>query len=175
VDKAGNVYAFAAGHIRAGGRPVNGMYLSSSTDHGESWSNILKINRGSGATAFPTVVGGKDGVVDFAWIEAQTQDTEDPDAVWKLHFAQSRNAHSARPTFKEVTGPVVHRGALDRALLDFMDMALDSFGYAHLVVGSDAGGPLHVLWWRQDAGPSAYSNACTGAKGCVFTRPKPRP
>jgi hypothetical protein len=174
LDKAGNIYAFAAGHVPGPGGQQNGMFMSYSTDHGQSWSRIIKINKGHGATAFPAVVGGKGGVADFAWIEAQTNDREDPGAVWKIHFAQSRNAHSARPTFTEVTGPVVHKGALDRALLDFMDMALDSFGYAHMVTGSSIGG-LHVLWWRQDSGPSAYSNACTSSRGCVYSRPQPRP
>jgi hypothetical protein len=145
--------------------------MASSTDHGATWSKTVKVNRGTGDTAFPTLVAGKSGVVDFAWIETPAADG--PTAQWSVHFAQTRNAYAATPKFREVAGPLLHSGALERSLLDFMDMQLDSFGYAHMVVATTASGGLHTLWWRQDAGPSATSESCKPK--CVYKRPGPKP
>lgn len=186
VDLAGNVYAAATG--RLGG--TNGIFLASSTDRGDTWAGPVKANAGENAATFPTVVGGSGGVVDLAWIESDT--TTDPDdvaGVWRVRFAQSRNATDAAPTFTEVAGPVIHRGAVclrgllcitggDRSLLDFMDMDLDAFGYAHMAVASNlwidgTKTGTHILYWRQDAGPSATSEPCVPA--CVGVRPGPRP
>jgi hypothetical protein len=55
-----------------------------------------------------------------------------------------------------------------------MEIALDSFGYAHVAVpAGDQGGAIRDIWWRQDAGPSATSQRCDG--GCAKKRPGPRP
>src|SRR5205085_2390439 len=100
---------------------------------------------------------------------------------------QSLNAHDATPTFTESTGPVVHHGQVcvlgilcgtgDRSLLDFMGLAVDSFGYAHMAVGDNYGGKKGILYWRQDAGPSVFSDPCPVNPGpdCVTARPGPRP
>ncbi|MFN2613815.1 MAG: hypothetical protein ABR552_03230, partial [Actinomycetota bacterium] len=197
VDKAGNVYVVAAGSILDGnGGSTNGLFVTTSTDHGSTWSPVTKVNTGAGAVVFPTVIAGDAGIADFSWIQADHDRTDDTSNVWTAHFAQSRDILSAAPTFTQVDGPVVHRGDVctkgilctaggDRSLLDFMDMALDSFGYAHIAVfstepGTDCTGLQcpsdqvpgpHVLYWRQDAGAPAYA----GPSGVVTVRPGPRP
>ncbi|HEV7886130.1 MAG TPA: sialidase family protein [Acidimicrobiales bacterium] len=182
VDRAGNVYVAAAGAMRnADGTFTNGLFLSMSRDRGATWSPVRKVNAGPGAVVFPTMVAGSRGVLDVAWLESSSPDQTAGDAVWTVHFAQSRNAASAveAPTFIEVAGPAVRHGAVctlglncsgNRDLGDFMEIDLDSFGYAHVATASTEGG-RHVLWWRQDAGPSALSEAC--APSCVAGRPKP--
>ncbi len=182
-DRAGNLYVMAArGGKDAAGNPTNGVYYAWSGDKGTTWSPMIRANTGSGAVVFPTMVGGKGGVVDFAWLESSALDQGDQ-GTWTLHFAQSRNATSAKPTFTQVTGPAVRTGAVcttgitctgNRELADFMEIALDSFGYAHVAApATDAGNHVYDIYWRQDAGPSATSDACQPS--CVKTRPGPRP
>lgn len=178
LDKAGNLYATVAG--RVGG--ANGIYTVVSSDHGVTWSAPIKVNAGTGAVVFPTVAGGADGIADFSWVESTAADPDDTTGVWSLHFAQSRNPLSPSPTFTEVSrdkkihdGDVCTRGigclaGGDRTLLDFMDLQIDSFGYAHMVVFSTADGG-RTVYWRQDAGPSALSEP----DGTVTVRPGPRP
>jgi hypothetical protein len=157
-DRAGNLYAMGGlGGTGATGSPTNGMYYSVSTDKGQTWSPMRKIN------AAP--------------------DQGDRHGTWTIHFAQSRNATSAKPTFTEVKGPAVRTGAVctlgilcdgNRALADFMEIALDSFGYAHVAApATDAADQVYDVYWRQDAGPSATTDPCQPA--CVKKRPGPRP
>ena len=191
VDRAGNVYVAAAGSVlNADGSVTNAMFVASSTDHGATWAAPTKINRGNGAVVFPTIVAGNDGIVDAAWLESSNPDqTQAGD--WTVHFAQSRNAHDAAPAYTGVAGPVVRQGIIctlgincsgNREMGDFMEIALDSFGYAHIAAPSTEDSPDHssstnqkVVWWRQDAGPSATSAPCRKAKqpDCVTTRPHP--
>ena len=191
VDRAGNVYVAAAGSVEnADGSVTNAMFVASSTDHGATFSAPTKINAGDGAVVFPTIVAGNDGIVDAAWLESSNPD-QTKAGDWTVHFAQSRNAHDAAPAYTEVTGPVVRQGIIctlgiscsgNREMGDFMEIALDSFGYAHIAAPSTEDSPDHssstngkVVWWRQDAGPSATSAPCRKAKqaDCVTTRPHP--
>src|SRR6266511_3663391 len=111
-DRAGNLYVMAArGGKDAAGNPTNGVYYAWSADKGKTWSPMIRANTGSGAVVFPTMGGGKGGVVDFAWLESAALDQRDQ-GTWTLHFAQSRNATSAKPTFTQVTGPAVRTGAV---------------------------------------------------------------
>jgi hypothetical protein len=185
VDQGGNVYVGAAGHIaNADGTSANGMFMAVSKNHGSSWSKPIHVGADTtGSGVFPTVKGGLPGVVDITWIQDTKSDFSDPSSVWSVHFAQTRNATSATPTFTEVTGPIVRHGAVcvlgivcsgNRNLLDFMSLSLDPFGYAHIAVASTEGsstGSPHVLYWRQDAGPSATTLPCSPT--CVTTRPRP--
>jgi hypothetical protein len=181
-DKAGNLYAMAAlGGQDADGKPTNGMYYSWSADKGATWSPMIKINAGDGAIVFPTGAGGTDGVVDFAWLESTAQDQGD-NGTWSVHFAQVRHADSESPRTRERTGPAVRTGAVctlgilcdgNRELGDFMELALDPFGYAHIAApGTDDQGHVYDLWWRQNQGPSATSAPCKPV--CVTERPGPQ-
>jgi hypothetical protein len=182
-DQAGNLYVMAGlGGQDAAGAPTNGMYYAVSTDKGQTWSAMTKINAGAGAVVFPTMVGGQSGVVDFAWLESTGLD-QSAQGTWTVHFAQSRNALAATPKFTEVTGPVVRTGGVctlgilcngDRELGDFMEIALDSFGYAHIAApATDVADNGYDVYWRQDAGPSATSDPCQST--CVRKRPGPQP
>lgn len=183
-DRAGNLYVMGGlGGTDAAGHHTNGMYYAVSSDKGQTWSPMHKINAGSGAVVFPTMVGGKGGVVDFAWLESTAQDQVDDTGTWYVHFGQTRNALASAPKFTEVKGPAVRHGGVctlgiqcngDRELADFMEIALDSFGYAHIAApATDAKDQNYDVYWRQDAGPSATSDPCKPT--CVKQRPGPRP
>ena len=125
------------------------------------------------------------GGQDAAWLESSAADQSDTSAMWSVHFGQVRNATTSSPFSTEVSGPTVRTGAIctlgivcpddgSRNLGDFMEIALDSFGYAHVAVpAGDQGGAIRDIWWRQDAGPSATTLPCAG--GCTKTRPGPTP
>jgi hypothetical protein len=183
-DKASNLYVMGGlGGTDAAGNHVNGMYYAVSTDRGMTWSPMHKLNKGTGAVVFPTMIGGAGGIVDFAWLESSSLDQADARGMWTVHFAQSRNATSAKPTFTEVKGPAVRTGGVctlgivcsgDRELADFMEIALDSFGYAHIAApATDANDQNYDVYWRQDAGPSTTTLPCKPT--CVKKRPGPRP
>ena len=158
------------------------MYYAWSADEGATWSPMVKVNLGNGAVVFPTGAAGSEGVVDFAWLQSTAPDQGDR-GTWTVRFAQVRNADSRAPSITRVTGSAVRNGAVctlgilcngDRELGDFMELAVDSFGYAHVAApGTDARDHVYDLWWRQDAGPSATSSPCDPT--CVTRRPKPRP
>jgi hypothetical protein len=185
-DRAGNLYVMAAlGGQDASGKPTNGVYYAVSKNKGATWSPMIKVNKGSGAVVFPTMVGGKGGVADFAWLESSAADQSTTTGTWTVHFAQTRTATAFTPTFTEVVGPQVRTGAVctlgivcpddgSRNLGDFFEIALDSFGYAQIAVpAGDQGKAISDIWWRQDAGPSATSEPCQPS--CVRKRPGPRP
>jgi hypothetical protein len=183
-DRAGNLYVMAGlGGTDAAGKHVNGMYFAVSKNKGLTWSKMRKVNAGQGAVVFPTMVGGSAGIVDFAWLESSSLDQGDKNGTWRVRFAQTRNATSSSPTFTEVRGPTVRTGGVctlgivcsgDRELADFMEIALDSFGYAHIAApATDAADHNYDVYWRQDAGPSATTLPCKPT--CLTTRPGPRP
>ena len=158
------------------------MY-SVSTDDGATWSPMHRVNTGTGATVFPTAIGGTGGVLDVAWIQSTSPDQTNENADWSLRFAQVRDADTDHPVPTEAKGPVIRHGIVctlgilcngGRDLGDFMEVALDSFGYAHAAVTSTQGA-RHTMYWRQDAGPSALSGACTDTKtGCTAVTVRPR-
>jgi hypothetical protein len=171
VDRAGNVYVTAAGSLKnADGSFTNGIFVSSSRDHGQTWSPKVKVNTGPGAIVFPTIVAGAPGVLDVAWIQSSDADQTKP-GDWTVHFAQSRDAVASRPSYTEVQGPLIRHGIVctlgincngNRELGDFIEIALDSRGFAHVAVTSTIKSPngsstanRETVWWRQDAGPSA--------------------
>ena len=69
--------------------------------------------------------------------------------AWKVHLAQSTNALSSKPTFQQViANPTATHygeictnglvcGASDRSLLDFISVAVDCNGFAHIAYGGN--------------------------------------
>ena len=185
-DNAGNLYAIASmGGKDDAGRPTNGIMYAVSTDLGATWGTPVNVETGRGAVVFPSAVGGAAGVIDLTWIQSTATDQADASGVWSTRFVQVRAANTARPSRSAVvSGPVVRHGAVctagincsgNRNLLDFAELTLDPFGYAHMAVASTEPAPgegaEHVVWWRQDAGPSALFAPCE--RSCVYTRPGP--
>jgi hypothetical protein len=183
----GNLYALGAladtASSTADHAAAAGIVYSVSTDDGATWSDMHRVNAGTGATVFPTAVGGSGGVLDVAWIESTKSDQLDENADWSVRFAQVRDADTDNPVSTEVKGPIVRHGVVctlgilchgGRDLGDFMEVALDSFGYAHAAVTSTQGA-THITYWRQDAGPSAYTEPCSGKKAAQCTPVTVRP
>lgn len=105
VDAAGNAYAVWVGED-------GGVYLTSTTDEGASWSKPKRVSPpGVNATIFPTVAAGEAGrvVVGYlgtradasGWPTRSGQDAA-PTARWHLYLSFADDAAAETPTFVSI-------------------------------------------------------------------------
>jgi len=129
VDAAGTVYAaWSTG---------SQIELSSSRDHGVSWSLPISVDAGAAGlphgNILPWIAAGAAGHVALAWYSAATANGVSPTAAWRVAFAES---YDGGTTFAHTFATdVVHRGPLcahgdacsytERQLLDLLGLALD--------------------------------------------------
>ncbi|MDD5542571.1 MAG: PPC domain-containing protein, partial [Acidobacteriia bacterium] len=174
------------------------VYLSYSLDHGRTWSNKIQVNNpnfvvndrfGNPQTVktniFPWMEAGSAGRVDIVWF-GTTESTNDDNADWNVFFAQSLNANTSSPTFRQVKASdhFIHAGNIseggltgtaNRNLADYFQVALDPQGGAFISFSddhNDFSGNVYVT--RQLSGPSAFSAA--NGNGTVATvKPAPIP
>lgn len=137
VDDAGNVYVVWQGEDGL-------VYLSASTDRGDSWSKPARATPPSvGGTAFPDLVAGTEGRIAIGYLGAEADATDwddnDPsyapdDTVWHAYLTYVEDARQEDPTFvtEQITteedpvqrGCIWHHGGTNpcRNLRDFQDM-----------------------------------------------------
>lgn len=122
----------------------------------------FQVNRPGGTNYFPTIAAGKPGQIDVAWLDTTTvvpataygkpTPGADSDASWYLFVAQSKNLLSGTPTFSSIraTPTPMHVGDIctlglfcaavpnsNRNILDFIDVAVDANGFAHVAYTDD--------------------------------------
>jgi len=177
IDKAGNLYVLftsdrgSAGHFHT--------YYVVSRDHAAHWSKPVKIDDAplaKGAQVFVTGAAGAPGVLDVAWYGTDNGTSPaDTKSVWRVHFAQVRNALSSRPSITRAIvsqnpnhkGDICLNGILcelggDRSLADFFEIAIGPDGMAQIAyadngtVYDEDGKKGHVIWAKQMGGRSAY-------------------
>ncbi|HUR26028.1 MAG TPA: sialidase family protein [Candidatus Thermoplasmatota archaeon] len=153
VDTEGNVYlAFPGGDNR--------LWLSTSSDHGQSWSPAVLMTSQLGTVTMPAVVAGSPGRIAVAYYgvgdprtseldkhpgELAVPDHVNDTAHWSLFVTFSLDALSPNPTFHtiQVTGddPIQVGGistnsgdseGAERNLLDFIDAVIDAEGRIHV-------------------------------------------
>jgi hypothetical protein len=176
IDSAGNYYALYDGTSDdrdAAAHPYR-VYLKVSKNHGHSWSTPIRVDHdanGAGTHVFAHMAVTKPGNVDVVWYGSSR--TGEPNGVcgsfgnqfpckngfppyndgnapaWYVYMAQSVNALSATPTFRQVKAnpAAVHYGRIctnglvcgssDRSLLDFISVAVDCKGLAHIAYGAN--------------------------------------
>ena len=174
------------------------VYLSHSTDSGQSWATKVQVNDpgftvtdrlGSPQTVktnlFPWCAAGSAGRVDVVWY-GTTEATNNDNADWNVFFAQSVNATDTSPTFRQVKASdhFIHAGnvseggltgAANRNLLDYFQVALDPQGAAFVAFTDDHNDfDGHTYVTRQLDGPSAFANA-NGNGMVVPVAPSPPP
>jgi hypothetical protein len=124
------------------------IYLVHSTDKGATWSAPVQVNDPSNTNMatnlFPWLeTGSKPGSVGIAWY-GTSDATNNDNANWQVFYAQTFNATSDTPAFREVTasdhfihGSNISEGGLtgsaNRNLLDYFQVSFDPNGAA--VVG----------------------------------------
>ena len=151
------------------------VFLKSSKDKGASWSAPVRVNPPAGPHAtkvnlFPWMeTGPTPGSVGVVWY-GTTHDANNDDAKWKVYYALSYNADTAKPAFNvaEVTEPkhVIHGSNIslngldptapaNRNLIDYFQVSFDPQGAAVIAYTDDHNdfdGNTYVA--RQIAGPS---------------------
>jgi len=129
------------------------VWLSSSTDHGVTWSKPVQISPKGVPAIFPWAVAGAPGRLAVAWYEGTTPTPSDrAPNVWHVAVAESTTADKDAPKFGEGfvssdpnhVGPICTEGGLctltgnDRSLLDFFEIRLLPDGSPVLAFVGDA-------------------------------------
>ncbi|MHB2023307.1 MAG: hypothetical protein ACYCO3_08260, partial [Mycobacteriales bacterium] len=117
VDQAGNVYAAWSND--------NNVYVSYSTDHGQTWSAPVKVNTGTATTAiYPWLSAGQAGKVDLVYYATPaaanyqtcaTTSSTDPCQTepWYVFFAQNPSVLTGGAwSQQQVTSQAVHYGGV---------------------------------------------------------------
>ena len=155
TDRAGNVYVVWV-DIRN-----NNVYLSSSTNAGDTWSAPLQVNGDPANTnVMPWAIAGKAGIIDIVFYGTSARG--DPNsfpswknnrqasngAKWFTYFVQVQGATTGSPTIYQVQasehptdyGQLCTQGLNcdisggDRTLADFFSVAVDARGAAHIII-----------------------------------------
>jgi hypothetical protein len=107
IDKAGNLYiVFSDSHA---------AFLTSSVDHGTTWTAPVRVSNGSTTKSVigPWITAGDAGKVNITWWGTSAASNNDTTAQWKVFFAQSLNALDKVPTFAQATATgIMHQGAI---------------------------------------------------------------
>jgi hypothetical protein len=163
VDDAGNLYMVFSDD--------RNVYMTSSTDHGTTWTTPVRVNRGGGASnscIFPQIAAGSPGHVVISFYGTSATSPHEATAVWAVYAARSQNALVQAPDFQEVkvndkpfhTGAVCEDGlncSSGRELCDNFDLDVDpvdgSTGLAYGVFGVSGS-----FIARQVSGISAFAS-----------------
>ncbi|GAC1409700.1 MAG: hypothetical protein NVSMB57_02590 [Actinomycetota bacterium] len=145
-----------------------------SKDQGATWSGPLLVDqlKDHHSNVFAAVAAGDAGRVDIAWYTSRATSFLDSTASWTVALAQSTNALSAKPTFKQtrVSPRVMHIGGIcqaglgctatgvNRNLADFLGIDIGPDGRANVVWADDVSGETRVAYGRQTGGPSAQAS-----------------
>jgi hypothetical protein len=178
TDPNGVAHLFFVTKVADDGTPNGTVYvcysndhnilLQHSTDKGATWSDPVRVNNvGTNSNVFPWLeTGPTPGSVGIVWYGAPNDN--DDTAEWKVYYAQSFNASSLHPTFRnvEVTEAqhVIHAaniseggltGANNRNLIDYFQVSFDPQGAAVIAYTDDHNDyDGHVYVARQISGPS---------------------
>lgn len=175
VDAAGNVYALWS--------DTAAVWLSRSSDGGETWLAPVRVSAEPvRAAVLPAAIGGRDGTLDIGFIGTETASVDDEAAVWNVYFVQTLNALDPEPAFTQVVASdqPVHVGSVclrglscnlpapagqpgDRALAEILTVELDTDGMAILAAPYDfrdgrAQGDTQSLLIKQAAGERAFDS-----------------
>ena len=166
VDHGGNAYAAFSTQLT--GQNM-GVYLTTSTDRGTTWSAAQRVNPTDQSAVFPAIAAGDNGRVDLIWIGTSGTNVSDPTNQWNIFFGQSRNAdkNGARWSTGQISTQVMHRGDIcnrglncnifggNRDLADFISVTVDADGNANAVWTDDASqSPKAIMFAKQIAGPT---------------------
>jgi hypothetical protein len=178
TDPNGVAHLFFVTKVADDGTPNGTVYvcysndkdilLKHSTDQGATWSLPVRVNNvGTNSNVFPWMETGPiPGSVGIVWFG--TPGANDDNAEWKVYYAQSFDATSNTPTFRnvEVTEPehIIHAaniseggltGANNRNLIDYFQVSFDPQGAAVIAYTDDHNDyDGHTYVARQLTGPS---------------------
>lgn len=144
------------------------IFLAHSTDKGSTWSQPVRVSDGpeTRTSLFPWIeTGPTPGSVGVVWY-GTSEATNNDNADWQVFYAQSFNASSATPTFRQVVAGdhIIHGsniseggtlGTANRNLLDYFQVSFDPTGAAVIAYTDDHNDfDGHTFVTRQIGGPS---------------------
>jgi flagellar hook capping protein FlgD len=179
VGDDGTVYAVWSDQVS--------IYLSHSTDGGINWAQKVRVNDDVlyKTNLMPWLEAGSDGRVCVVWY-GSTAPANGNDADWNVLYAQTLDAESNTPTFRQqvISDHLIHGsnvsllglgGNANRNLIDLFQVALDPQGAAVVAFTDDHNDfDGHTYVTRQLDGPSLYASANgNGTVDAMYPPPLP--
>lgn len=163
ADGAGNLYAIGAGFVNSPTpfSPTTNVYVSSSSDQGQTWKGPTLVGATNAAHMLPAAVGGPAaGQLALGYFQTTNGKTDPNDlgGKWTYTTAETNNALAAQPSFSfsDVNpgftyhnGQICNAGILcgatpngpsDRSLLDFTSATVDPAGCPLFTFAGNPGG-----------------------------------
>ena len=136
----------ANGNLYATWSDAHNVFISSSTDHGQTWSAPQTVNTGAAVTAVFPAIAARNGTVDLSYYGTTAGSKDDSSAVWNTYMAQSVSGGAF--TQVQVTTHPNHVGQIctqgiacqpgTRNLLDLFEVAIDpATGRAAIIYTDD--------------------------------------
>jgi hypothetical protein len=183
VDDAGNVYVAFVFRDISQQSPEYDVYVTESTDGGDTWGAKRKVNVDTGTHYFPWIAAGAAGAIDVVFYDTPTiagvgvgnKPAAAPhDAVWSVQLAQSFD-HGQTFTQSQVSDAPIYFGDIcttgifcgNGSIFGWGDdrILLDDFGVA---IGPDGG--ARVAWTdARDSHTGQCTPAGTAAVSCQTT------
>jgi len=152
------------------------ILYSFSTDHGDTWTPgaVVEDPDSTLTNVFAWLEAGSAGRLDVVWFGTKSQNISA--AEWDVYFAQSLNANSATPVFRQqrISDHRIHgsnisegglTGAANRNLGDYFQIAYDTDGGAVVSFADDHNdydGNTYVTHQLEGPGLLAAANGGTG-------------
>ncbi len=80
------------GVLYAGWSDAHNVFLSKSTDQGQTWSTPITLNVSPAKTAVFPWISARGGTIDYVYYATKSSSKDDPSAVWNVYMAQSKNS-----------------------------------------------------------------------------------
>ena len=154
------------------------IFLAHSSDKGVTWSQPVRVSDGpeTRTALLPWLeTGSTPGSVGIVWF-GSSEATDNDAANWQLFYAQSLNASSDVPTFRQVTASdhFIHAGNIseggtlgnaNRNLLDYFQVSFDPTGAAVIAYTDDHNDvDGHTFVTRQISGPGINGGSIPASK-----------
>ena len=174
VDTAGNLYVTFS--------DTTAIYMMTSTDRGDTWSNVKRVSpttgsEGTGTIIMPWVIAGDPGRADIVWYRGSIAgNSSSNDNRWDIYMAQTLNAFASSPTFTytKVNETNIHFGQiclaglncdisvpmLDRSFLEFPSITIDDRGAAMITFNDNT----------NQSAVTAANPTVTGAPYVMFSK-----
>ncbi|OLB69188.1 hypothetical protein AUI06_09405 [archaeon 13_2_20CM_2_52_21] len=78
-----------SGNLYAGWSDAHNVFLSKSTDQGQTWTSPIIVNVAPAVTAVFPWIAARGGTVDYVYYGTSASSKDDPSAVWNVYIARS--------------------------------------------------------------------------------------
>jgi hypothetical protein len=134
------------GTLYAGWSNAHQVFISKSTDQGQTWTSPLVLNSSPANTAVFPWISAHGNIVDYVYYGTNASSKDDPTAIWNVYMAQSTDAGS-NFTQNTVTAHPNHVGVIctngvgcapgTRNLLDLFQDSIDPLNGLAAIIYTD--------------------------------------